>query len=105
VTCRLETGRTHQIRVHTSHQNHPLVGDPKYGGQTVRYGPQTSERRSAFDHLFETLPHPALHAYRLGFTHPTSGETLHFEAEPPAEWRHVHECLRRGAPDGREERG
>lgn len=94
VTFRLETGRTHQIRVHTSHRNHPVLGDPKYGGQTVRYGPQSGERRSFFDRVFNALPHPALHAYRLGFTHPMTGETLHFEADPPSEWQHVRRRLR-----------
>lgn len=94
VTFRLETGRTHQIRVHTSHRNHPILGDPKYGGQTVRYGTQSESRRAFFEALFETLPHPALHAYRLGFTHPTSGETMHFEADPPDEWQRVHRRLR-----------
>jgi 23S rRNA pseudouridine1911/1915/1917 synthase len=98
VTFRLETGRTHQIRVHTSHRHHPIVGDPKYGGQAVRYGPQTGERQSLFDRLFGTMPHPALHAYRLGFTHPTTGETLHFEAEPPEDWRAVLEQLRDETP-------
>jgi 23S rRNA pseudouridine1911/1915/1917 synthase len=94
VTFRLETGRTHQIRVHTSDRNHPLVGDPKYGGDTVRYGPQTGERRSRFDHLFETLLRPALHAERLGFTHPTTGDPMHFEADPPADWQTVRDRLR-----------
>ena len=93
VTFRLETGRTHQIRVHTSDRHHPIVGDPKYGGDHVRYGPQTGERQSAFDRLFEALPHPALHAYRLGFTHPTTGETMHFEADAPAEWQDVRRRL------------
>lgn len=94
VECRLETGRTHQIRVHASHQGNPILGDPKYGGQTVRYGSQTGERRRFFEKLFEAMPHPALHAYRLGFTHPTTGEEMQFDAEPPAEWRHVVERLR-----------
>jgi 23S rRNA pseudouridine1911/1915/1917 synthase len=94
VTFRLETGRTHQIRVHTRHRHHPIVGDPKYGGRSLRYGPQTGERQSLFDRLFDTMPHPALHAYRLGFTHPTSGETLHFEADPPEDWQGVLDQLR-----------
>jgi 23S rRNA pseudouridine1911/1915/1917 synthase len=94
VTFRLETGRTHQIRVHTSHQNHPILGDPKYGGDSLRYGPHTGARRRFFDGLFDALGHPALHAYRLGFTHPTSGDTLHLEAEPPDDWQHVRRQLR-----------
>jgi len=94
VEFRLETGRTHQIRVHTSDRGHPLVGDPKYGGQTVRYGPHTDERQAFFARLFEALPHPVLHAYRLGFEHPRTDEFLHFEADPPAEWRRAVERLR-----------
>ncbi len=89
VAFRLETGRTHQIRVHTSHRNHPILGDPKYGGQTVRYGTQSEERRSFFSRVFEELPHPALHAYQLGFTHPVSGEKMHFESEPPSKWKTI----------------
>ena len=94
VEFRLETGRTHQIRVHASDRHHPLLGDPKYGGDTIRYGPQDGERHAFFDRLFEALPHPALHAYRLGFTHPTSGDVHHFEAAPPTDWQHVWERLR-----------
>ncbi len=94
VEFQLETGRTHQIRVHASHRNHPLLGDPKYGGQTVRYGTQSTARRAFFEELFDVLPHPALHAYQLGFAHPTTGEDLHFEADPPTEWSHVLHQLR-----------
>jgi len=94
VTFRLETGRTHQIRVHARHRGHPVFGDPKYGGQAVRAGPQTKGYREAVERLFEVLPHPALHAYRLGFTHPTTGERLQFEAEPPSDWQAVRTELR-----------
>jgi 23S rRNA pseudouridine1911/1915/1917 synthase len=89
VEFQLETGRTHQIRVHARSQGHPLLGDPKYGGQTVRYGTQSKARRTFFGKLFDVLPHPALHAFRLGFTHPTTGEHLQFEADPPAAWQRV----------------
>jgi 23S rRNA pseudouridine1911/1915/1917 synthase len=90
----LETGRTHQIRVHSRHRNHPILGDPKYGGQAVRYGTQSTDRRAFFERMFEVLPHPALHAYRLGFDHPTTGETITFEADPPSDWIQVLERLR-----------
>ncbi|PSQ97333.1 MAG: RluA family pseudouridine synthase [Bacteroidetes bacterium SW_9_63_38] len=94
VTFQLETGRTHQIRVHISHQHHPIVGDPKYGGRSIRYGTQNGPRKARFQQIFETLSHPALHAYRLGFTHPISGETMHFETDPPDDWQRVREQLR-----------
>ncbi len=95
----LETGRTHQIRVHAQHINHPVLGDPKYGGQTVRYGSQGSKRRRFFERLFETLPHPALHARALGFTHPRTGERVDFTAELPDALQHVLDRLR--AVEGR----
>lgn len=94
VTFRLETGRTHQIRVHSSHRNQPVLGDPKYGGRSIRFGPHTAARQTFFGRIFDILSHPALHAYRLGFTHPSTGETLHFEAEPPSVWKQVAERLR-----------
>jgi len=94
VAFRLETGRTHQIRVHTRHRDHPVFGDPKYGGQAVRAGPQTSDYRSEVAQLFDVLPHPVLHAFRLGFTHPETGERLQFEADPPSAWQTVRDRLR-----------
>lgn len=69
VECKLETGRTHQIRVHMKYINHPLAGDPKYGPKKTL-----------------GLNGQALHARVLGFTHPTTGEWLQFEAEPPKEF-------------------
>jgi len=95
VAFRLETGRTHQIRVHARHRGHPVFGDPKYGGQAVRQGPQSSAYRSTIEQLFGVLPHPALHAYRIGFTHPSTGERLQFEAEPPSDWQAVRAGLRK----------
>lgn len=64
VECRLETGRTHQIRVHMAHIGHPLVGDPVYGSKRSR------------NPLFEAFPRQALHAFRLGLAHPRSGEAM-----------------------------
>ena len=91
---KLETGRTHQIRVHAQHLGHPILGDPTYGGQALRYGPATARRRAFFRNLFDALPRQALHAHTLGFTHPRTGEHLHFAAELPEDMRHALEKLR-----------
>ncbi len=91
---RLETGRTHQIRVHAQHIGHPVLGDPDYGGQRIRYGPNTRSRRAFFRNLFARMPRQALHAAALGFTHPTTGEALDFTAELPDDMQHALDRLR-----------
>jgi len=75
----LETGRTHQIRVHLSHTGHPIVGDSVYGGRQMLAAGLSPEAMEAV----RAFPRQALHATRLGFTHPVSGETLTFEAPMP----------------------
>ncbi len=72
----LETGRTHQIRVHAEHIGHPILGDPTYGGRAIRRGPTTSRRRATFRHVFSRLGRQALHAGSLGFEHPHSGQAI-----------------------------
>jgi RluA family pseudouridine synthase len=94
VQFQLETGRTHQIRVHASDIHHPLLGDPTYGGQAVRYGHQGGKRRRFFEHLFERMPRQALHAHELGFTHPLTGETMQFTVDLPDDMQHVLDRLR-----------
>ena len=91
IECRLETGRTHQIRVHASHVGHPLVGDPVYGrNRRPRAGmPEgTAEALSGF-------PRQALHAARLGFIHPVTGAALDFSTPPPRDVTILTDVLRR----------
>ena len=91
---RLETGRTHQIRVHARHAGHPVLGDPRYDGQRLHAGPQTGRRRAFFANLFERMPRQALHAHTLGFRHPVTGEDLDFEAPLPDDMQYVLDRLR-----------
>ena len=94
VRFRLETGRTHQIRVHARHLGHPILGDATYDGTAVRYGPDVGKRRAFFRNLFGAMPRQALHAATLGFVHPTTGEAMSFEAPLPADMQHVLDRLR-----------
>jgi len=102
VRFRLETGRTHQIRVHAAHIGHPVFGDVTYGGDRIRYGPDTGARRAFHVNLFKALPRQALHAHTLGFRHPATGEELDFEAPIPADFEHVLGRLRSVEGAGRD---
>lgn len=95
VEFRLETGRTHQIRVHAKHLGHPVLGDPVYGGQAIRYGAAGGKRKAFFQHLFEVMPRQALHAATLGFTHPRTGEEINLSSDLPEDMQHVLAELRR----------
>jgi 23S rRNA pseudouridine1911/1915/1917 synthase len=86
VQCNLETGRTHQIRVHMKHIGHPLFSDATYGGTKVLYGQRTGAYKAFVEKAFELMPRQALHAKSLGFVHPTTGEQMQFEAELPADF-------------------
>ncbi len=94
VEISLETGRTHQIRVHFNHIGHPVFGDPVYGGNSVRYGSNTGGRKQLFQNLFKKLPRQCLHAKTLGFIHPGSGEEVFFDSELPKDFAYVLSQLR-----------
>ncbi|UNK38826.1 RluA family pseudouridine synthase [Shinella sp. H4-D48] len=91
VECHLETGRTHQIRVHMAHIGHPLIGDPEYGAAFRTKANLLPEKARAVVNGFHRQ---ALHAFMLQFEHPTSGETMHFEAPPPADMEQLINALR-----------
>ncbi|MBX2827185.1 MAG: RluA family pseudouridine synthase [Flavobacteriaceae bacterium] len=92
VSCRLETGRTHQIRVHMKHIGHTLFNDERYGGEKILKGTAFSKYKQFVENCFKVLPRQALHARTLGFEHPTSGKMLRFEAPIPDD---MEDCLDR----------
>jgi 23S rRNA pseudouridine1911/1915/1917 synthase len=93
VECRLETGRTHQIRVHLAHLGHPLIGDPTYGRARKPPRAKTPAEAEAFAAV-ENFPRQALHAFLLGFKHPTSQKRLRFESCWPADFAELVGHLR-----------
>lgn len=103
VECVLETGRTHQIRVHMSYIGHPLFNDDRYGGNQILKGTIFAKYRQFIDNCFKILPRQALHAKTLGFTHPTTQERVFFDSEIPEDMNNLIEKWRRYANDMREE--
>lgn len=89
VECRLETGRTHQIRVHMKHIGHPLFNDDNYGGDQILRGTTFTKYRQFVANCFEMIPRQALHAQMLGFVHPVTGEEMIFESELPDDLANV----------------
>lgn len=85
VKCVLETGRTHQIRVHMLSKGHPLFNDARYGGDRILKGTTFAKYRQFVENCFQTCPRQALHARTLGFVHPRTGEEMNFESELPAD--------------------
>ncbi|CAL2101207.1 Uncharacterized RNA pseudouridine synthase Cpar_0723 [Tenacibaculum sp. 190130A14a] len=90
VQCKLETGRTHQIRAHFKHIGHTLFNDERYGGDRILKGTTFTKYKQFVDNCFKVLPRQALHAKTLGFTHPTTGEFLQFNSEIPKD---ITDCL------------
>jgi 23S rRNA pseudouridine1911/1915/1917 synthase len=101
VECTLETGRTHQIRVHFSSINHPLFNDPEYGGNKIVKGTVYTKYRQFVENCFAIVQRQALHAKVLGFVHPETGEKLYFESPLPEDMEQVLAKWRRymGAHD------
>lgn len=91
VECKLETGRTHQIRVHMKYIGHPLFNDLEYGGNNILKGTPTSKYRKFIDNCFALLPGQALHAKTLGFNHPKTKEFIQLESELPEGFQKVLE--------------
>lgn len=92
VECSLETGRTHQIRVHLKHIGHPLFNDARYGGDRILKGTQHQKYKLMVDNCFEILPRQALHAKSLGFIHPTTQKKMFFEIPIPED---MQSCIQK----------
>lgn len=90
VQCKLETGRTHQIRAHFKHIGHTLFNDERYGGDQILKGTTFTKYKQFVENCFKVLPRQALHAKTLGFTHPTSGEFMQFDSQIPED---IEACL------------
>ncbi|HLV62040.1 RluA family pseudouridine synthase [Galbibacter sp.] len=90
VSCRLETGRTHQIRVHMKFAGHPLFNDERYGGDKILKGTTFTKYKQFVENCFSILPRQALHAKTLGFEHPVSGKFLRFDTPLPED---MEQCI------------
>ncbi|MDY0103506.1 MAG: RluA family pseudouridine synthase [Lentimicrobium sp.] len=87
IECRLETGRTHQIRAHMKYIGHPLFSDERYGGSSILKGTTSGSYKKFVENCFSILPRQALHAKSLGFDHPITGEPLFFDSELPEDMK------------------
>ena len=90
VSCKLETGRTHQIRVHMKHIGHTLFNDERYGGEKILKGTTFTKYKQFVDNCFKVLPRQALHAKTLGFKHPETAEWMRFTTELPED---MQQCI------------
>lgn len=94
VECRLETGRTHQIRAHMKNIGHPLFADETYGGNEILRGQRSSTYKAFIQNCFKICPRQALHAKTLGFVHPITGKQMDFDSEWPADFSSLIEKWR-----------
>lgn len=98
VKCQLETGRTHQIRVHMKHIGHTLFNDERYGGHEILKGTTSAKYKQFVKNCFEICPRQALHAKTLGFVHPRTGKEMYFDSELPDDMQKLLEKWRRYNP-------
>jgi 23S rRNA pseudouridine1911/1915/1917 synthase len=94
IECRLETGRTHQIRAHMEYIKHPVFNDERYGGNKILRGTVFTKYKQFVENCFEMMPRHALHAKSLGFKHPETGEEMQFNSLLPADMQQVIEKWR-----------
>ena len=94
VECKLETGRTHQIRAHFKHIGHPIFNDETYGGDKILKGTKFSKYKQFVENCFSLMPRHALHAYSLGFEQPHTKQQLYFEVDLPKDMNNVIEKWR-----------
>jgi len=94
IECQLETGRTHQIRVHMKYIGHPLFNDEVYGGDRILWGTTFTKYRQFVKNCFKIIPRQALHAKTLGFIHPVTGKEMLFDSDIPTDMQEVIEKWR-----------